>query len=136
MIKTIIDKIKQATIGITSFDIGVKLLMNVTGKDLYPLTFMDITNMPISVDTDSKPLIFDYKVTLYVVIQRLLNTSLEELEQLDAMSILCTQILNNLKNELLSNVSMITVSGVIDSAFADGCNGIRLEFNIKLYDKC
>lgn len=135
MIKSIIDTVKQAAIGLASFKFGVTVMENKTGKDIYPLCYMELPLLS-NIETNSNFLLFDVKVVLYVITQRILKTDEEELEQLDAMSQLSKQILYNLDNEQLSNVSMLTYSGSVDNMFSDGCNGIRLEFNIQLNDEC
>ena len=135
MIKSLISKIKQATIGLTTFQFGVKVAENLDGKDLYPLTYMEFPLLS-NIDTNSNFLLFDTKVILYVVTQRILKTSEEELDQLEAMSKIVNQILYNLADEQLSNVSTITYTGIIDNQFSDDCNGLRLEFNIQSDDEC
>ena len=135
MIKAIIDTVKQATIGLSTFQFGVRVLENKVGKDLYPLSYMELPLLS-NIETNSNFLLFDVKVVLYVITQRILKTDEEELEQLDAMSQISKQILYNLANEQLANVSMLTYSGIVDNTFSDDCNGIRLEFNIQLNDEC
>lgn len=135
MIKSLISRIKQATIGLTTFQFGVKVAENLDGKDMYPLTYMEFPLLSI-IETNSNFLSFESKVILYVITQRIEKTSEEELDQLQAMSDIVNKILYNLANEQLSNVSTITYTGMVDNQFSDDCNGFRLEFNILTQDEC
>ncbi len=129
MLKNLINIIKNATEPFTTFQVGVKVLENINGDDIYPLSYMELPILSTITETYEQGLLIENKIILYVVTQRIDKTYEEDIEQLDQMYNLTTKILANLSDKI-TNVSFITYNGIIDNQFSDDVNGVRIEFTI------
>lgn len=133
MIISLNNILKEACLPYTSYKIGVQVEENKSGNDIYPLTYIEL---PIISDIEvSDGIRYNSKIIMYVVTQRIEKTEEETLIQLNDMYNITSQILLSLQ-DYITNVSLLTYTGIVDNQFSDDCNGVRVEFTIIHYYKC
>jgi hypothetical protein len=130
MIKELKNILEAATIGLTSFKFDVSLLKNNNGDDTYPLTFIELPLLSL-VDIESNGIQYISNVTLLIVTQRIDKTEEEQLNQLQDMYNLANQILDRLYINGISDISVLTYTGIINNEMSDDVNGVRVEFKIR-----
>lgn len=133
MILSLYNTLRGATLPYTSFTFGVRVTENLDGKDLYPLTHIEI---PILSSLDLNNGIYTHNIVMYVVQQRVDKTAEEELQQLNECYNLATRIIRDLYDLVIGTPTFLTYSGIVDNQFSDDCNGVRVEFQINTSIRC